>query len=306
MGCIDGNERKPGNGKMASDLDYASLIGSVQIARDTIVAGPLDRLSATLDRDDPGFRDGDPIPPLAHWLFSLPSDRQSKLDTDGHAERGDFLPSAPDLPRRMWAGSRIAFSGPIRVGMNVERKSEIVSVEPKQGANGSLLFVTVRHEISEKGGPVLLTDEHDIVYRGAGGTTGGRKGEVRDPGSWRRSLVPDERLLFRYSALTFNAHRIHYDKDYVTGVEGYPGLVVHGPLVATLMLDLLRRQAPDAEVVSYAFRARAPLFAGSELHLNGEPLPKDNAVELWTCDADGHVAMTARAVLAADATGGRT
>lgn len=290
---------------MASDLDYASLIGSVQIARDRIVAGPLDRLSATLDRDDPGFRDGDAIPPLAHWLFFLPSDRQSKLDTDGHPERGDFLPSTPDLPRRMWAGSRIVFYSPIRVGMKIERKSEIVSVEPKQGANGALLFVTVRHEISEKGGGVLLTDEHDIVYRGAGGATGGSKGEVRDPGSWRRSLVPDERLLFRYSALTFNAHRIHYDKDYVTGVEGYPGLVVHGPLVATLMLDLLRRQAPDAEVVSYTFRARAPLFAGAELHLNGEPVPKDNAVELWTCDVDGQVAMTARAVLAARTARGR-
>lgn len=288
---------------MSPDLDYSSFTGLTQSSRDRIAAGPLDRLSATLDRDDPGHLEGDAIPPLAHWLFFLPSDRQSKLDVDGHPIRGDFLPATPELPRRMWAGSRIDFHAPIRVGMDVERRSEILSIERKQGKSGALLFVTVRHELAEKGGPVLLADEHDIVYRGEGGAAGGQKQEVRETGPWHRVVVPDERLLFRYSALTFNAHRIHYDKDYVTGVEGYPGLVVHGPLIATLLLDLVRRQLPEAGIASYAFRARAPHFSGKELHLNGKPEPHGNAVALWASDADGHVAMTARAVLAAPGTG---
>jgi 3-methylfumaryl-CoA hydratase len=290
---------------MASQVDDSSLNGTAQVAYDTITAGPLDRLSATLDRDDPGFLDGDAIPPLAHWLFFLPSDRQSKLDADGHPERGDFLPAAPDLPRRMWAGSRIDFLGAIRVGMRLRRTSRIVSVKDKQGANGPLLFVTVRHEIGEPDGDTLLVDEHDIVYRSAETIAGKPGTEVAAPGPWRRSLVPDERLLFRYSALTFNAHRIHYDSEYVTRVEGYPGLVVHGPLVATLMMDLLRRQIPEADVASYSFRARSPLFAGNALHLDGIYEPSNGTVELWTSNAEGGVAMTAQAVLKAGTRGGK-
>ncbi|HKM62233.1 MAG TPA: MaoC family dehydratase N-terminal domain-containing protein [Acidisphaera sp.] len=277
---------------------YAEWLGRTEHAHDTVVAGPLDRLAATLDRDEPPYADGDPAPPLSHWLLFLLGARQSTLGEDGHPKRGGFLPPVHELPRRMFAGGRFTFHHPIRVGMRVVRTSTIQAISERSGASGRLVFVTVHHAIRERANPmVLVEEEHDIVYRGL--TAPAVKTGVETPprGEWHRSLVPDPVLLFRYSALTFNGHRIHYDRSYVTGVEGYPGLIVHGPLTATLLLDLVRRNLPEAPVRAFSFRAASPLFDGNELHLNGTPPGPDGKVALWATNADGGLAMRAEATV---------
>ena len=241
-------------------------VGRMRTMQDFAAPFPVLALSATFDEDDPEPRMGDPLPPLWHWLYFLDAARQSRIGADGHAERGDFLPPIP-LPRRMWAGSRLVFDGePLRLGETIQRLSEIVSVEPKSGASGNMVFVTVRHSVSGPRGK-SFSEEQDIVYREAA-----RPGEkARDPKpaptdpTWSRKLVPDPVMLFRFSALTFNGHRIHYDHPYVTGTEGYPGLVVHGPLLGMLQMELARRSNPGKIPASFEFRALAPAFGGSPL-----------------------------------------
>jgi 3-methylfumaryl-CoA hydratase len=278
-------------------LDVSAWIGRMETRSDTLTAGPLDRLSATLDRSDPPHAIGDIAPPLGHWLYFLPDEPQSAIGPDGHPKRGGFLPPIHDLPRRMWAGSRVSFPGDIRVGMDLVKRSTIAAVERKQGAAGPLVFVTVRHEVAEPDGPALIVDEHDIVYRGLGGAAV-KPAAAAEKGEWRRTLTPDAVMLFRYSALTFNGHRIHYDRDYVTKEEGYPGLVVHGPLIATLLVDLLRRQMPQARVESFSFRAVSPLFDGGEMSVNGTPPDGNGVVKLWAANASGGLAMKAEAKVA--------
>lgn len=277
--------------------DYTSWKGRTEERADYASAGPLNRLSATLDRDDAPFANGDNLPPLAHWLYFLPDEKQRDIGADGHAKRGGFLPPIHDLPRRMWAGSRISFPGKLRVGEEIVRRSTIANVALKEGSTGKLAFVTVRHEISPRGGDVAIIDEHDIVYRALQPAGATREPPTAERGEWSRSITPDPVLLFRYSALTFNGHRIHYDRDYTTGVEGYPGLVVHGPLIATLLLDLVRRFAPDRQIIAYTFRAVSPLFDGGEARLNGTPPDADGVVKLWANDANDRVTMTAEATL---------
>ncbi len=278
--------------------DYSAWVGRSEENRDTVTAGPLDRLAATLDRDDPRAGNGDAMPPLAHWLFFLPDIRQSGIGPDGHPKRGGFLPPVHELPRRMWAGSRIAFPGEIRVGDSIVRRSTIQSVQRKDGASGPLVFVTVRHEIGREGEAAAIVDEHDIVYRGLEAPAVKALPKKAEPGQWRRELVPDAVQLFRYSALTFNGHRIHYDRDYVTREEGYPGLVVHGPLTATLLVDLVRRNAPAARIAEFSFRAVSPLFDGNNMSVNATPPDADGVVKLWAANADCDLAMTAQAKLA--------
>ncbi len=272
--------------------DLARWIGRSESRDDTIDAAPLARLSALLDRDDPAPKQGDAIPPLAHWLYFLPADRQSDLGRDGHARRGGFLPPVP-LPRRMWAGSRLEFLRPLVVGTRATRKSTIKDVSVKEGRSGTLVFVTVRHEISGTDG-LALTDEHDIVYRGEGGAAAAPAPAPAGE-AWRREIHPDPVLLFRYSAVTFNGHRIHYDHPYVTGVEGYPGLVVHGPLIATLLVDLLRRNRPAAALRRYSFRALRPLFDTAPFTTCGLPDEAARSARLWTRDAEGAITMDATA-----------
>jgi 3-methylfumaryl-CoA hydratase len=282
-------------------LDIASLqawIGRTETRTDQVTAAPMAALSATLDRDDPPPKPGDPLPPLWHWLYFLPVHRQSELAADGHAKLGGFLPPVP-LPRRMWAGTRIEFHHPLRVGDTITRESRIVNVEHKQGRTGSLVFVLVRHEIRNAAG-VALTDEHDIVYRDSP-----RPGDPAPPPApaapaeqaWERAIDPEAVLLFRYSALTFNGHRIHYDSRYVTEVEGYPGLVVHGPLQATLLVDLLRRSLPQANVTRFTFRAVSPLFDTAPFAVCGKPEADGKTVQLWTRNAAGGLAMSATATI---------
>ncbi|MEO7243858.1 MAG: MaoC family dehydratase N-terminal domain-containing protein, partial [Rubrivivax sp.] len=233
------------------------------------------------------------------WLSFLPLPRHSELGPDGHARRGGFLPPVP-LPRRMWAGGRFEFRTPLRVGDAVERRSTIEDVVVKSGRSGPLVFVTVRHDLHANGAAdPALAEWHDIVYRAAKqpGDTDPPPTAADTGAAWQRSLVPDEVLLFRYSALTFNGHRIHYDRRYVAEVEGYPGLVVHGPLVATLLLDLLHRHVPAAAVASFRFTAVRPSFDGRPLQLNGRR--EGDTVTLWAQDHEGWLTMRASATLKA-------
>jgi 3-methylfumaryl-CoA hydratase len=285
---------------MSAPLDTETLlswVGKTEIRTDVIDARPVSLLSATLDRDDPVPRHGDVLPPLWHWLYFLPSYRQSEVGPDGHAKRGGFLPPVP-LPRRMWAGSRLEWLKPIAIGDEVSRESRIASVTPKSGRSGALVFVVVRHELSTAAG-LALTEEHDIVYRElapAGAESAAPKAAPSAVALWTRRIVPDAVLLFRYSALTFNSHRIHYDRRYVTEVEGYPGLIVHGPLLATLLVDLLRRQRPGVALKRFEFRALAPLFDVAPFDVCGRPEDERGEVLLWAQGADGTLAMRATAL----------
>jgi 3-methylfumaryl-CoA hydratase len=224
----------------------------------------------------------------------------SDVGPDGHARLGEFLPPVP-LPRRMWAGSEFQFRQPLRVGDEITRVSTIVGISEKAGRSGSLVFVKVRHQIRRSGEAALSVAEvHDIVYREAAraGATPASPAPAPAVSAWEREVVPDPVLLFRYSALTFNGHRIHYDRRYVTEMEGYPGQVVHGPLLATLLLDLLREHMPDATVARYSFRASSPLFDTEPFFLCGEPGSDGETVRLWAKDPRGGLAMEATAVVA--------
>ena len=277
-----------------------SWVGKTETLADDITAAPLSALSATLDRSDPAPARGTALPELWHWLYFLPKPRQSELGPDGHPKRGGFLPPVP-LPRRMWAGGRLQWqpNNPLLVGDAVKRSSRIESVKHKAGRTGDLLFVLVRHEIHNAAG-LALSEEHDIVYR-----ANPQPGDASPPpqpaakdAAWTREITPDDVLLFRYSALTFNGHRIHYDRRYVTEVEAYPGLIVHGPLIATLLLDLLRQNLPGARLSHFEFRAVRPVFDIAPFKVHGKPAPDGKTVQLWTEDHQGWLTMQATATLA--------
>ncbi len=275
---------------------WQDWIGRSEERRDLVTAAPIAALSATLDRDDPLPDAGSEVPPLWHWLFFTPLARQSEIGADGHARRGGFLPPVA-LPRRMWAGGDLEFVRPLSVGAAIARTSRIVDVRSKAGRSGSLVFVKVRHEVAGAGG-VAVVEEQDIVYRDApaAGAPRPQPAPARTDESFSRVVVPDPVLLFRYSALTFNGHRIHYDRSYVTDVEGYPGLVVHGPLIATLLLDLLRRQWPSTPVRRFTFRALAPIFDIHPFTVCGRE-DGNGSVALWARTHDGDLAMEASAGL---------
>jgi 3-methylfumaryl-CoA hydratase len=300
-------------------------IGRSETLGDLVTPAPVRALTATLDREPEPVAAGTPLPPLWHWLYFLPMHRQSEIGPDGHAKRGGFLPPVP-LPRRMWAGSQFEFRGPVRVGDEVSRTSTIADVTEKAGRTGKLVFVKVRHELRCNGAAEpAIVEFHDIVYRdakkpddvdpppvkapslddvgsaesgsGSPGPESRPLGGQRPQGAWGRTIAPDDVLLFRYSALTFNGHRIHYDRKYVTEVEGYPGLIVHGPLIATLLMDLLRRQMPDADVAAFRFKAVRPTFDLHPFKVNGSPQADGKTVRLWAQDHEGWLTMDAVATL---------
>lgn len=282
---------------MSIDINHLrTWIDRTVVVDDLVTPVPLQALTATLDRDDAPVGPGALVPPCWHWLYFLPLARQSEIGADGHPTRGGFLPPVP-LPRRMWAGSQLTFHTPLRLGQEISRTSRVADVRLKEGRTGPLVFVNVDHEIRANGA-LAISERHDIVYRDM--PAPGEPGPARTPApegeQWSRVIEPDDVLLFRYSALTFNGHRIHYDRRYVTEVEGYPGLIVHGPLIATLLLDLLRRQLPHAEVKTFNFRAMKPLFDISPFRVCGAQVDAET-VKLWARTPDGHLAMEASATL---------
>ena len=283
----------------ASSDQLTDWIGRSETVHDTIGPTPVVALTATLDHPAAPVLVGTALPALWHWLYFLPMHRQSEIGPDGHPQRGGFMPPVA-LPRRMWAASQLEFRAPIRVGDRVARTSTLADVGTKQGRTGKLVFVKVRHELrcNEAAEPALV-EFHDIVYREAA-----RPGDVAPAPQaaptealWCRELLPDDVLLFRYSALTFNGHRIHFDRRYVTEVEGYPGLVVHGPLIATLLLDLLCRMQPDAQLQSFQFKALRATHDGRPMRVHGQPAVDGRSVHLWASDHEGWLTMDATATL---------
>jgi 3-methylfumaryl-CoA hydratase len=272
-----------------------SWVGRTATAHDVITPRLAQELQVTLDREGPAPREGELCPLAIHWCLAPALVPQSRLGPDGHPARGDFLPPVP-LPRRMWAAGRLEFFEALRVGDAVERRSRIADVSIKEGRSGRLCFVAVDHEISTPRG-TALKERHDIVYRDA---ASGKSSEQAAPAraemprqaQWSEPRAADAVMLFRYSALTFNGHRIHYDRQYVTKIEGYPGLIVHGPLQATLLLEFaasIRGSGPKV----FSFRALNPLFDGQEFTLNAAD--HEGALDLWISGPGDRTTMAGRA-----------
>ncbi len=283
---------------MAVDVEELQRwVGRRQVAEDVIAAEPVARLAATLDGTRPPPKPGEALPPLWHWLYFLDAAPADALGVDGHRRHGAFLPPLP-LPRRMWAGSRLSFPRPLRIGERARRESTLEKVTAKEGRSGELVFVTVHHTITGAQGPAIEEDQ-DLVFRAAPAP-----GEAPGPpqaapeGPWRRQVDPDPVMLFRYSALTFNGHRIHYDYKFATEAEGYPGLVVHGPLIATLMLELVRQEAPAAHIKRFKFRARRPIFDTGPFIVGGAPDADGTGCRVWATDNEGWLAADGEVGLA--------
>ena len=281
--------------------DWSAWIGREEQRQDRVDAGLVTRWLASLDRAAPA--DGT-APQALHWCLCVPDAQTSQLGVDGHPRRDDspdsFLPPV-ELPRRMWASSAVDFHAPLTVGEDVTRTSRVASIKAKQGGSGSLVFVDVVHETHGANG-LAISETQSIVYRepapaGSPPAPAPLGDGTFDPSPWsaHRVITPREPLLFRFSALTFNSHRIHYDLPYATAEEGYRGLVVHGPLTATLLLDLAAREFGDNALKRFAFRGNSPGMCGEELHL---VLRKtDDGIELGAFAADGRNVMSATASL---------
>ena len=274
------------------DADYlGQWIGNRETTGETISVEPLQRMRAMLDYTPKSMTDGEVVPPLWHWAYFINPVRASDLGRDGHATQGEFMPPIP-LPRRMWAGSQLKFSAPLRVGEKARRESTIRDLRLKQGRSGKLCFVEIEHAILV-GDELKITEIHNVVFRNIKqpGDDKAEPPEAPDNAQWTRELVPESTLLFRYSALTFNGHRIHYDLDFCRHQEGYPGLVFHGPLTATLLIEMLRQQFPDKSLACCDFRAFSPLFGDAPFTLNGR-MDGTEAI-LWAANPQGRLAMKA-------------
>lgn len=274
-----------------TDATIAEWIGRTETASDTLSAQPARFMQATLGRES-DLQSGDLLPPLWHWLYFLEARPATELGRDGHPRKGGFLPPV-SLPRRMWAGGRFEFHAPLRLGELVRKVSTIANVAPKRGRTGQLCFVTVRHEIFV-GDLLALTEEHDIVYREDPAPDAAPQAVQKVPpgAEIRETTQLTEVLLFRYSALTFNGHRIHYDIDYARDVEGYEGLVVHGPLIATLLVDLAVRTV-GRQPGRFSFRALAPITADDSFDI--EARRDGTTLHLWARRHDDVLAMAAEA-----------
>jgi 3-methylfumaryl-CoA hydratase len=280
---------------MATDTQerYSDWVGRRRVTEDGIAPWTARAAASLFDREEVEVGPGTVLPPLWHWFYFLPTAPQSRLSRDGHPERGGFMPPIP-LPRRMFAGARARFLRPLVTGRPARRESEILDVALKSGRSGDLAFVTVAHRI-EQDGETCIEEERDIVYREEGEPVPAPaqvEPAAAEPGTWERRVAADPRLLFRFSALTFNAHRIHYDRTYATEVEGYPGLVVHGPLTAMLLAEMVRAHDPRP-LASFSFRGRAPLFDLAPFRLLGHPGP--DGVQLEARGPDDRPALTASA-----------
>jgi len=285
----------------ASAIDIEPLrrwIGRREEHTDVAEPARFKALAAWLDHPTPPWPP-DEIPPLGHWLCFLPTAPQSQLTPDGHPPRGGLIPPVP-LPRRMWAGSKVEFVRPAPLGATLRRCVTVADVALKSGGSGDFIKVSLLNDIYV-GADLAIRERQDLIYRPAAGQPAApsavREAEPPEPApfDYARAVLPDPAMLFRFSALTFNAHRIHYDRDYACKVEGYPGLMVHGPMQAMLLVDLFLRQGGSGSVRGFACRALRPLFDGAAFQIKGRSL--DGGARLWSEDAQGQVCMEASVTL---------
>jgi 3-methylfumaryl-CoA hydratase len=273
--------------------DWADWIGKSETRHDVITPGLLQRFCATIDRPVT-----DEIPQGLHWCLCLPDAPSAQLAEDGHPAKGGFLPPI-SLPRRMWASSEVAFEHPLQLGDAISRVSTVASIEEKSGKSGDLVFVAVDHE-TRVGDRVAITERQNIVYREPAATAvpvSEVSNDIPDlqGWDWQQQISLTEPLLFRYSALTFNSHRIHYDKPYAVQEEGYPGLVVQGPLMATLLLNLAARELGVNRLSRFSFRGQAPAFANAAIYLVGKQ--EGENITLAVIGSDGKEIMTAQSAI---------
>src|SRR6266571_1059682 len=269
-----------------------------QVATDVILPGPANMLRLAIGRPEPEFGDGDALPPGWLALYFLPRVATGDLRADGSPRDTGVVPPIP-LPRRMFAGERVRSHRPLRIGESVRRETELTDIAVKSGGTGTLVFATVTSRVAGPDG-VALEDERRTVFREEVRAGERNQAPRREPAPadvpWRTRVTADPVLLFRYSALTFNSHRIHYDRAWATEVEGYPGLVVHGPLTTTLLLDFARDRNAGRRIVAYATQARAPLFETTPFELRGRP--SERGCECWAVTPEGTVAMSCEVELA--------
>ncbi|MBU4610796.1 MaoC family dehydratase N-terminal domain-containing protein [Achromobacter sp. GG226] len=261
--------------------DPTAWIGRSQQFDDTMTRNLAARIAITLDRPAPAR--GEALPPLWHWAYFQDPAPESGLGVDGHPARGGFLPPAADR-NRMWAGGDVEFLVPLRVDGDASRKTTIEDVREKTGRTGSLLFVTLLHEIMQDG-HLAIRERQNIVYRAPSPPKLSNDDPVPEA-QWRQAVKPTETLLFRYSAVTFNAHRIHYDHPYVTQAEGYPGLVVHGPMLATLQLQAFADANPTARIDRLTYRGLRPLIAPAPFEVAGR-ITAPGEAQLWAANDKG-------------------
>jgi 3-methylfumaryl-CoA hydratase len=283
-----------------AELNLESLrshLGQRFVSTDVAAPGPANLLRLALSRPEPELRPGDSLPPGWHGLYFVPRFRPEELRPDGSPIDAGVVPAMP-LPRRMFAGESVRFHTPIRLGEVLRQETELADLSLKTGATGTLVFATVRCRIYAPGG-LALEEERRTVCRAAARAGARNRAPRREEAPadvpWRRRVDPDPVLLFRFSALTFNSHRIHYDRPWATEVEGYPGLVVHGPLTSTLLIDFARDHNAGRPFRSYTTQARAPLFDTAPFELRGRPTADGRGAELWAVTPEGTVAMSARA-----------
>lgn len=275
-------------------------IGRRAVSTDVVTPGPANLLRFSLGRPEPELRPGDALPPGWLCLYFLPKFRQDGLRADGSPLDAGVVPPMP-LPRRMFAGERLRFHGPIRIGDELRRETELVDLAMKPGGTGMLVFATVLSRVYTAQG-LALEEERRTVFReeikAGERNQAPRREDAPADVPWRRRVDPDPILLFRFSALTFNSHRIHYDRPWAMDAEGYPGLVVHGPLTSTLLVDFARDHNPGRAFLTYTTQARAPLFDTAPFELRGRPTADGRGAELWAVTPGGTVAMSAQAEFA--------
>lgn len=291
------------------NLDDA--VGRKVVADDVITAAPVAGLMAAFGHQDPDPRPGDTLPPLWHGLFctaKLPPDR---LGADGLAKDEGLLPAAAEYPNKLFGGARFDFVHPLRIGETIRKESEVMSFARKEGRTGPFIVALIEHRISNSDG-VAVVEQNDIIYRAATGSGTNTSGNASSGGAkkkaasaqastpepaWSRTLTPDPVLMFRHSAVTFNSHRIHYDRDYVRE-KGYPGLLVQGTLIARLMLDMLAVELPEFAIGAFSFRSGRPVYDDGSFTLGAAPADDGDRVDLWAVDHAGNIGMTAQALKA--------
>lgn len=281
---IDIQELRSHIGRRIEEIDEASV-------------APMRGMAVTFDRAEPAPSRGEPVPPGWHGCYFLPMARRSSLGADGLPTSTGVLPPIP-LPRRMFAGGRTIFHAPILVGDSLRRETELSDIQLRTGGTGTMIFTTVTRRIFTPRG-LAVTEEHDTVFREAidpaASTRAPRRERAPTDVAWQRSITPDPVMLFRYSALTFNPHRIHYDRTYATREESYPGLVVHGPFSQQCLLELLRDNVNGRTIRTFSVRARAPLFDTAPFTVLGQPTA--DGADLWAVGPEGGIAVQANATL---------